>query len=96
MAEKRQKYGGRVKGTPNKLTALTKGMMQMWIEAHCATPDGEDLPMIMQDFALMDPRDRVKVTAEFAKIIMPKQVNLDEGSMKVTIEDKLKDLSGDE
>lgn len=92
---KGKKTGGRVKGTPNKITALAKDMMAKWLEAHSATPSGEVLPLIMQDFADLDPKDRVRVSTEFIKIIMPHNISIDDGEVKLTIEDRLKMLSGE-
>ena len=93
---KGKKTGGRQKGTPNKVTALAKGMMEKWLEAHNTIPEGDVSPLIMQDFMELEPRDRVKVSTEFIKIIMPKNISIDEGEGKLTIEDKLAQLSGEE
>ena len=93
---KGKKTGGRQKGTPNKVTALAKGMMEKWHEAHNTIPEGDVSPLIMQDFMELEPRDRVKVSTEFIKIIMPKNISIDEGEVKLTIEDKLAQLSGEE
>ncbi len=93
---KGKKTGGRQKGTPNKVTALAKGMMEKWLEAHNTIPEGDVSPLIMQDFMELEPRDRVKVSTEFIKIIMPKNISIDEGEVKLTIEDKLAQLSGEE
>lgn len=92
---KGKKTGGRVKGTPNKITALAKDMMAKWLEAHSATPEGEVLPLIMKDFGELDPKDRVKVSTEFIKIIMPHNISIDDDKVKVTIEDRLIMLSGE-
>lgn len=91
-----KKTGGRQKGTPNKITALAKGMIEKWLEAHNTAPKGDVSPLIMQDFMELDPRDRVKVTMEFIKIIMPKNISIDESDIRLTIEDKLAALAGDD
>ena len=52
--------------------------------------------LIMQDFMELDPKDRVKVSTEFIKIIMPKNISIDDGEVKLTIEDKLAKLAGEE
>ena len=85
-----KKTGGRQKGTPNKITALAKGMIEKWLEAHNTIPEGDVMPLIMQDFMELDPKDRVKVSTEFIKII------IDDGEVKLTIEDKLAKLAGEE
>lgn len=90
------KTGGRQKGTPNKITALAKGMIEKWLEAHNTTPWGDTAPLIMQDFMALDPRDRVKVTMEYIKIIMPKNISIDDSDIRLTIEDKLVALAGDD
>lgn len=90
---KGKKTGGRKKGTPNKITGLAKGMIVKWLEAHSTTPKGDKCSLMMQDFMQLDPRDRVKVSAEFIKIIMPKNINIDESEVRLTIEDKLLVLS---
>lgn len=84
------------KGTPNKITALAKGMIEKWLEAHNTIPEGDVTPLIMQDFLELDPKDRVKVSTEFIKIIMPKNISIDDGEVKLTIEDKLVKLAGEE
>ena len=33
-----KKTGGRVKGTPNKITALAKEMIEKWLRAHDTVP----------------------------------------------------------
>ena len=55
-----KKTGGRQKGTPNKITALAKGMIEKWLETHNTIPEGDVMPLIMQDFMELDPKDRVK------------------------------------
>ncbi len=88
-----KKTGGRQKGTPNRITALAREMMQKWLEMHGSVPKGETLPIIMQDFAQLEPRDRVKVSAEFIRIIMPKTVSIDDTEGQTTLEEKLAALS---
>lgn len=91
-----KKTGGRQKGTPNKITALARGMMQKWLEMHSSVPKGETLSIMMQDFAQLEPRDRVKVSAEFIRIIMPKTVSIDDTEGQTTLEEKLAALSVEE
>ena len=91
-----KKTGGRQKGTPNKITALAKGMIEKWLGTHNTIPEGDVMPLIMQDFMELDPKDRVKVSTEFIKIIMPKNISIDDGEVKLTIEDKLAKLAGEE
>ena len=93
---KGKKTGGRQKGTPNKITALAKGMIEKWLETHNTIPEGDMAPLIMQDFLELDPKDRVKITMEFIKIIMPRKISIDDNEIHLTIEDKLVELAGDE
>jgi hypothetical protein len=93
---KGKKTGGRQKGTPNKITALAKGMIEKWLETHNTIPEGDVAPLIMQDFLELDPKDRVKVSMEFIKIIMPRNISIDDNEIHLTIEDKLVELAGDE
>lgn len=88
-----KKTGGRVKGTPNKITALAKEMIKKWLRAHDTVPKGEVMTLMMKDFMELDPRDRVKVSMEFIKIIMPRNINIDDSEVHLTIEDKLLALS---
>lgn len=90
-----KKTGGRKKGTPNKITALAKSMIEKWLVAHDTVPDGDMTTLMMQDFMSLDPRDRVKVSMEFIKIIMPRNINIDDSEARLTIEDRLIALSGD-
>lgn len=93
---KGKKTGGRQKGTPNKITALAKGMIEKWLETHNTISEGDMTPLIMQDFLELDPKDRVKVSMEFIKIIMPRNIGIDDNEIHLTIEDKLVELAGDE
>lgn len=88
-----KKTGGRKPGSQNKITALAKGMMERWLEAHNTTPKGGTLPLIMQDFMALEAKDRIMVTKEFIKIIMPKNISLDDSEVRLTIEDKLLSLA---
>lgn len=91
-----KKTGGRQKGTPNKVTALAKSMIEKWLDAHNTAYKGDATPLIMKDFLSLDPKDRVKVSTEFIKIIMPKTISIDESEVKLTIEDKLLRLAGED
>jgi hypothetical protein len=88
-----KKTGGRKPGSQNKITTLAKGMMERWLEAHNTTPKGDTLPLIMQDFMALEAKDRIMVTKEFIKIIMPKNISLDDSEVRLTIEDKLLSLA---
>lgn len=89
-----KKTGGRVKGTPNKLTSLTKRIMEDWLTLHTTVKkDGDKFELLWQDFLDLDPRDRVAVTKEFIKILTPRNVDIVDNTRK-TIEDQLRILAG--
>lgn len=91
------KTGGRQKGTPNKISALAKSMIEKWLDAHNASPlEGDAETLMLQDFHNLDPKDRVKVSMEFIKIIMPKNINILDDEKRLTIEDKLLALAGND
>lgn len=68
-------------------------MIEKWLRAHDTVPKGEAITLMMKDFMELDPRDRVKVSMEFIKIIMPKNISIDDSEVRLTIEDKLLALS---
>lgn len=78
---KGKKTGGRQKGTPNKITAMCRELIAHWLSLHASklTPKAKT-ELIWQDFATLDPRDRVKVTLEFIKLVTPKQLNIETSS----------------
>ena len=91
---KGKKYGGRVKGTPNKLTTLTKKIMEDWLTLHYTQKrKGANIELIWEDFAALDPRDRMAVSKEFIKILTPRNVDIVDNTRK-TIEDQLRILAG--
>lgn len=92
----RQKTGGRTPGVANKLTGTAKDMIMKWLDAHNTIPEGDATAMIMQDFMSIKPAERVKVTAEFIKIIMPRDVRLVDSGIHLTIEDRLINLAKEE
>ena len=78
---KGKKTGGRQKGTPNKITAMCRELIAHWLSLHASklTPKAKT-ELIWQDFTTLDPRDRVKVTLEFIKLVTPKQLNIETSS----------------
>lgn len=93
---KGKKTGGRKPGSQNKVTLLAKSMIEKWLDMHNTVPKGEAMPILMKDFLEMEPKDRVKVTTEFIKAITPKNINIDDSEIRLTIEDKLIALADDE
>lgn len=87
------KTGGRVKGTPNRVTALAKELVTKWLETHNTINLQTSESLLIEDFKKLEPRDRVRVTCEFIKLITPKQINIDDNSQVLTIEAQLIALS---
>lgn len=88
ITKTRKKYEGRVKGTPNKVTRITRQLINDMAE--------EIRPQIMQDIASLEPAERVKVFIKLCEFIVskPQSVSLDVmAQRKITIEDKLIALS---
>ncbi|MEG2599540.1 MAG: hypothetical protein RSA66_08710 [Muribaculaceae bacterium] len=86
-----KKTGGRVAGTPNKATRITRDII------NSLSADMYD--QVLKDIATLDPNDRVKVWLKLCEfsISKPQTVSLDMiGQSKKTIEDKLKELSATE
>lgn len=95
----RGRLGGRQKGTPNKITSLAKQMMEKWLQLHNSKLKPEDSQaLIWDDFIALSPQDRVKVSLDFIKLILPRSVNIDDGDGNriLTIEDRLRQLAGEE
>ncbi len=90
-----KKTGGRQKGTPNKLTSVARGMIKAWLNAH-NSPAGENgETLLMKDFSELDARERVRVSAEFVRIVMPHNLNIDKEDTDMTTERKLALLAGE-
>ncbi|MBF1517238.1 hypothetical protein [Prevotella pallens] len=63
---KRKKTGGRVKGTPNKLTALNRKA----IEGVLA--DYNESGLFTQDFLSLEPKDRIAIAEKLIQYTTPK------------------------
>ncbi|MBO5399141.1 MAG: hypothetical protein IKK27_09750 [Alistipes sp.] len=97
MAEKsnkRAKYGGRVKGTPNKTTTKTKELIADILTEYSNSGRMSD------DFDCLEPKDRLMVAERLMQYVMPKiqsvAVDLSGGDKKITIETQLRELSEEE
>ncbi len=88
-----KKTGGRQKGTPNKITAMAKDMIERWLALHASTQKGKDVSVIEEDFWELDPRDRVRVSAEFIKAVMPRDFNINKGEEETPLDKRLAQLS---
>lgn len=89
--QKRPKTGGRQKGTPNKATRISRDLLN--------NLTAEMYETVLKDIAELDPADRVKVWLKLCEFNIPKPqtISLDMAvKTKLTIEDKLIELSGDD
>lgn len=90
---KGKKTGGRVAGTPNKVTGAVRGAISRMLDDYFNSATFE------QDIAELEPKDRVAVMEKFAAYTVPKlQATSLEMTVesKKTIEDTLAELSADE
>jgi hypothetical protein len=63
MEEKREKTGGREKGTPNKTQAQIRAYFQMIVE--------DNLEGLLADLKRLKPAERLKYTIELSKFVLP-------------------------
>ena len=89
--EGRQKTGGRKKGTPNKVTAITKDVL-------AEIADGLR-GQLADDLADLDPKDRVAAFIKLVEYVVPKPQRLDVEMnatvVQSSIEDALKELAAE-
>lgn len=91
--KKRQKTGGRVAGTPNKVSGRVREAISNMLDEYFNSNT------FVQDIAELDAKDRVAAMEKFACYVAPKlqATTLDiAAETKKTIEDRLIDLTGDE
>ena len=88
---KGKKYGGRVAGTPNKVTALTKSAIAELLAGY------HDSGKMQEDFdAIEDPKDRLVIAEKMMQYVMPKMQAVaftDADEKPITIEKTLIELS---
>lgn len=88
---KRQKTGGRKKGTPNKVTAPIKEAVSDILKVYLDSGD------MLRDFNSLESRDRIMVAEKLMPYIMPKmqsvQANVSAGLSATTLDERLKELS---
>lgn len=88
--KKRVKYGGRVAGTPNKVTTMTKGVIASMLN------DYQESGLMGSDFLELDPKDRIAVAEKLMQYVMPKMQNTSvdfnaTNGTRITIEQKLRE-----
>lgn len=64
------KTGGRQKGTPNKTTTEMKEIITKFTF--------KQLDTLKDDFKELQPNERVKYTIELAKLVLPKDITMEE------------------
>ena len=88
---KRVKTGGRVKGTPNKITALNRKAIEKVLA------DYNESGLFTQDFLSLEPKDRITIAERLIQYTTPKMqsttVDLAAGNTECTIDIMLKKLS---
>lgn len=86
-----KKTGGRVAGTPNKATKITRDIIN--------NLSADMYNQVLEDIASLEPNERVKVWLKLCEFNIPKPqtVSLDMAiQTKKTIEDRLIEMSGDD
>ncbi len=80
-----KKFGGRVKGTPNKTTLEIKNLMQSFIS--------ENIEKLQSDFDALEPKDRLAFFERALRFILPTQQtqelninNLSESELDILID----------
>lgn len=97
--EKRKKYGGRVKGTPNKTTAKMKEFIVDFLGAYMSEQEGDEnaLGSFAEDWKKLKPSDRIYYSEKFSQYVIPKMSSVDvdaDVSQKVqTTTERLVELS---
>ena len=88
--KKRVKYGGRVAGTPNKVTTMTKGVIASMLN------DYQESGLMGSDFLDLEPKERIAVAEKLMQYVMPKMQNTSvdfnaTNGTRITIEQKLRE-----
>ena len=88
--KKRKKYGGRTKGTPNKVTADMRATIKGLLDEYSGSGK------MSSDFLTLNPKDRLMVAEKLMQYAIPKlqatTIDVSENAQK-TIEDTLLELS---
>lgn len=88
---KGKKTGGRQKGTPNKVTTMSKAAIAEVLSGY------NESGLLQSDFMLLKPLERITIAEKLMQYVMPKiqsvAVDLGGGDENRTIEDKLISLS---
>lgn len=89
----RGRLGGRQKGTPNKTTSAFRSFIEAQWRQY------QESGLFSKDIEEMDPATRAVVMEKYAQYIAPKMKTADLNltqAVTLTIEDRLRELSGEE
>ena len=84
------KVAGRKKGTPNKVTTMTKEFLHNFLSSYSASG------LMESDFAQLEAKDRLYIAEKLVQYIMPKMQSVavaGENETPVTIEARLQELA---
>ena len=87
---KGKKTGGRKAGTPNKVTAFSKGVIENILSEYTSTG------LLAQDLKKLDPKERLDIMVKLMVFTTPKPQSIDMSispAKTKTIEDTLAELS---
>ena len=87
---KGKKTGGRKAGTPNKMTAFSKGVIENILNDYTSTG------MMDSDLQKLDPKERLDIMVKLMAFTTPKPQSIDmsiSSNKPKTIEDTLAELS---
>ena len=99
------KYGGRKKGTPNKVTKTVREAIGSLLDAYMnGDPESEDKNirdgLFYNDFFKLKPKDRVYYAEKFSAYVAPKMQSVDVGlqdkEKQQSLVDKITKLAGDD
>lgn len=87
------KYGGRVKGTPNKVTTMTKEVIASMLTEY------QQSGLLAKDFAELEPKDRMYIFDKLLNYALPKMqsvsADVSVSEQERRISDRLADLIED-
>lgn len=91
---KGKKTGGRIKGTPNKVTVLGKTVIVDLLSEYNSSGQ------MASDFAELEPKERITIAEKLMQYVLPKMqstsVDVSMAEKKKTIEDTLAELAKEE
>lgn len=84
------RYGGRTKGTPNKVTSLTKSLITELLTKYYNSGEME------RDFDSLEPHARLTIAEKFCQYVLPKQaaakLEVENTAERKTISETLNEL----